>query len=37
MIFMNDDSQAGNMAIIGIAARAAQLHQWRRVAGRAVG
>jgi hypothetical protein len=37
MIFMNDDSQAGNMAIIGIAAPAVQLHQLRCVAGRAVG
>ena len=37
MIFMNDDSQAGNMAVIGIAVPAAQMHQWRRVAGRAVG
>lgn len=37
VIFMNDDTQAGNFAIKGVAARAAQLHQWRRVAGRAVG
>jgi hypothetical protein len=37
MTFMNDDSQAGNMVIIGIAALAMQMYQWRRVAGRAVG
>jgi hypothetical protein len=35
--FMNDDSQAGNMAIIGIVAPAVQLHQLRCVAGRVVG
>ena len=36
MIFMNDNSQAGNMTINGIAALAVQLHQLRCVAGRAV-
>jgi hypothetical protein len=36
-IFMNDVSQAGNMAINDIAALAVQLHQWRCVAGRSVG
>ena len=35
--FMNDGTQAGNFAIKGVAARAARLHRWRRVAGRAVG
>jgi len=36
-IFMNDDPQASNMAIIGIAVPAAKLHLWRRVAWRSVG
>ena len=30
-------AQAGNFAIKGVAARAAPLHQWRRVSGRAIG
>jgi hypothetical protein len=34
---MNDGIQAGNMAINDIAALVVQMHQWRRVAGRAVG
>ena len=37
IIFMNDDSKAGNMAMSGIAALAVQLHQLRCVAGRAIG
>ena len=37
MILMNDGSQTGNFAIKGVAVPAAQLHQRRRVAGRAVG
>jgi cysteine desulfurase len=37
VIFTSDGTQAGNFAIKGVAARAAQLHQLRRVAGRAVG
>ncbi|MCR4332332.1 MAG: hypothetical protein NUV34_06475 [Sulfuricaulis sp.] len=36
VIFMNDGTQAGNMASNGIAALAVQMHQLRRVAGRAV-
>ena len=33
----DDGTQAGNFAIKGVAARTTQLHQWRRVSGRAVG
>jgi len=36
MIFMNDGIQTGNFATKGVAVPAAQSHQWRRVAGRAV-
>ncbi len=37
VIFTNDGTQAGNFSIKGVAAWAAQLHQLRRVAGRAGG
>jgi cysteine sulfinate desulfinase/cysteine desulfurase-like protein len=37
VIFSNYGTQAGNIAIKGVAALAVQLHQLRRVAGRAVG
>ena len=37
VIFMNDGTQAGNFAIKGVAAQAAQVHQLRCVARRAVG
>jgi len=37
VIFMNDGIQTGNFAIKRVAVPAAQLHQWRRVSGRAVG
>jgi cysteine sulfinate desulfinase/cysteine desulfurase-like protein len=37
VIFMNDGTQPGNFAINGVAARAAQLYQLRRITGRVVG